>query len=447
MAKKENEKITVGGQIGKTETQTIVLSPTMRFGLDLGGWMSAIKNADAIDWPRRVRLIDMYEDIKLDTHVLSTTEKYISSILAAPLQFQRKGEVDDRIQDVIESPWFGKLLEDLVMSPWEGVGGSLFQFYRDEEWLKYDLVPRKHVDAKNRIICRNQHDTTGQSWDEFPNLLYVGNHRDIGRLAPLAYWVIVKRNNVGDWIELGEIFGRPLTDAVYDPNDTEARQKLVNDIANRGSMTAFIHPENTNISLLEANGLGGGSDLYERLHVISNSEISKAMLGNTLSTEVSDKGTQGLGIVQHEDQESIVGRAQRKLLHILNYELTDVLQNLGFNTKGGKFIFVPKRAKNLTADIDVDQKLMAIGVPLDDDYFYDYYGRPKPENYEELKAQLVAQRPGPMPPSVDPEGDDDPEDDPDGDGKPTPNDPKGKTIKNRLSDFFGGAPGKGALEW
>lgn len=104
MAKKENEKITVGGQIGKTETQTIVLSPTMRFGLDLGGWMSAIKNADAIDWPRRVRLIDMYEDIKLDTHVLSTTEKYISSILAAPLQFQRKGEVDDRIQDVIESP-------------------------------------------------------------------------------------------------------------------------------------------------------------------------------------------------------------------------------------------------------------------------------------------------------------------------------------------------------
>ncbi len=446
MAKKNKEVITpeiitVGGNLGKTSTQTIVLSPTVRFGLDLGGWMSAIKNADAIDWPRRVKLIDMYEDILLDTHVQSVIEKYKSTILAAPLQFHRRGKIDERIQEIIESPWFGNMLEDFIMESWTGVGGSLFQFYRDGQWLKYNLIPAKHVDPINRIIRCNQHDASGPSWDEFRNLLYIGKPRQIGKFASIAYWVIVKRNNVGDWIQLAEIFGRPLTDATYDPNDPEARQKLTNDIANRGAMTAFIHPDGTNLKLIEAAGLSGGADVYERLHVTSNSEISKMVLGNTLSTEVSDKGTQALGAVQHKDQEDVMDRAKRRLLDILNYELTDVFQNLGFNTKGGKFLFVPKPTKNLAADILVDQQLENIGVPLGDNYYYEYYGRPKPDNYAELKAQRSTP-PTPPPPVAGSDDDDDPEG-----NDPAPNDPKKKTIKNLLSDFFGGAPDKGALGW
>jgi hypothetical protein len=202
-------------------------------------------------------------------------------------------------------------------------------------------------------------------------------------------------------------------------------------------MTAFIHPDSTTLKLLEANGLTGGSNLYERLHVISNSEISKAMLGNTLSTEVSDKGTQGLGIVQHEDQETIIRRARNKVLHILNYELTDILHNFGYNVKGGKFLFVPNPAKNLVADIQVDEAFARLGVPLDDDYFYDNYGRPKPKNYDELKAQLLTPS-TPPPPAT---GSDD---DPEG-NKST--DPKKKNLKNRLSDFFAEALDTGALGW
>jgi hypothetical protein len=412
--------------------------------------MGAIKNADAIDWPRRTRLIDMYEDITTtDTHVMSVVEKYVASVLEQPLQFLRRGKEDDRIKELIESPWFWKLLEDFVMEPWTGVGGSLFQFYRDGEWLKYDRIAPKHVDATRRVVMRHQTDLTGVSWDEFPNLLHIGDARQIGKFAAIVYWVIVKRDNVGDWLELGEIFGRPLTDATYDAHDTEARQRLEYDLMHRGSMTAFIHPENTNLKLLEASGLTGGANLYERLHVIGNSEISKAMLGNTLSTEVSDKGTQGLGIVQHEDQETIINRARRRILHILNYELTDILQNFGYNTRGGKFLFVPTPAKNLVTDIQVDQGLVKIGVPLDDDYFYEYYGRPKPKNYDELKAQRATPPPAPTPPAGDPGNDDDPnpKDDPEGDDGAAPKGTKGKTFKNRLSGFFAGAPGKGALEW
>lgn len=37
-------------------------------------------------------------------------------------------------------------------------------------------------------------------------------------------------------------------------------------------------------------------------------------------------------------------------------------------------------------------KLSNLGVPLDDDYFYTTYGRPKPANYDALKSEMKAKQ-------------------------------------------------------
>ena len=94
------------------------------------------------------------------------------------------------MQEHIDSPWFNRFIEDLINDEWEGVGGSLFQFFLDDKgWIDYNLIPRKHVDAINRTILCNQTDLTGESWDDFSDLLYVGNPRQIGHLAVAAFWV------------------------------------------------------------------------------------------------------------------------------------------------------------------------------------------------------------------------------------------------------------------
>ena len=205
---KKSKRITAGGNIGQTSTQTIVLQPTRRGGLDVSAYMEAIRKAELIDFPRRAKLIDLYEDVMIDTHLFAVRRKQKAAILSTPIQFVRNGEPDERMQDYIDSPWFGRFIEDLIDDEWVGVGGSLFQFFRDKNgWIDYELIPRKHVDPINRTILRNQTDLIGTSWDEFSDLLYVGNPRQIGSLAVPAFWVILKRNNVADWAELGEIFG------------------------------------------------------------------------------------------------------------------------------------------------------------------------------------------------------------------------------------------------
>ena len=189
----------------------------------------------------------------LDSHLFAVRRKQKAAILSTPIQFLRDGEVDERMQEYIDSPWFNHFVEDLVDDEWEGVGGSLFQFYREQDgWINYELIPRKHVDAINRTILRNQTDLTGVSWGEFSDLLYVGNPRQIGSLAVPAFWVILKRNNVADWAELGEIFGRPIREGTYDAWDTNARDKLIEDIYNMGGSGVIIHPDGTKINLLQA---------------------------------------------------------------------------------------------------------------------------------------------------------------------------------------------------
>ncbi len=439
MSRKKNKRITTGGNIGRTPTQTIVLQPTRRGGLDVAVYMDSIRKAELIDFPRRAKLIDLYEDVMLDSHLFAVRRKQKAAILSTPIQFLRDGEVDERMQEYIDSPWFNHFVEDLVDDEWEGVGGSLFQFYREQDgWINYELIPRKHVDAINRTILRNQTDLTGVSWGEFSDLLYVGNPRQIGSLAVPAFWVILKRNNVADWAELGEIFGRPIREGTYDAWDTNARDKLIEDIYNMGGSGVIIHPDGTKINLLQASNISGGSDLYDRFTATCNAEISKAVNGNTLTTEAGDKGTQALGTVQQEGEVDIVFFIKRRILDILNYKVTDVFTSMGIDTSGGKFTFAPPKKKDPEKQVNIVCRLKnEAGLPISDDYLYEEFGIPKPDNYDELKA---ANRPA-APAAEEPaEGEDGEGADEDDLAKTETEPKKRRKFTDRVRDFFGRAP-------
>ncbi len=454
---KKDRRIVAGGQVNRQPDQTIIIQAPRRGGLDVSAYMTSIKNAENIDFPRRSKLLDLYEDVKIDSHLFAVLRKQKAAILASQIQFTRDGEVDEKIKEHIQSPWFSNFIEDIIDDEWIGVGGSLFQFYTDDNgWITYQLIDRKHVDASRRAILMHQEDIIGDSWDEFRNLLYIGNPHQIGNLAVPAFWVILKRNNVADWAELAEIFGRPIREGVYNAWDEKAREKLIEDIYNMGGAGIIVHPDGTKINLIKADNASGSGDLYEKFSTFCNNEISKAVNGNTLTTEAGDKGTQALGTVQQEGEKDIIWFIKKRILNILNYEVTDVFKAVGIDTDGGEFSFVQEKNKNLKERIDIDCKLKnEIGLPIDDEYFYEEYGIPKPENYDELKAQqqAAAQAAAAAQARQNDEPDDEPDDDPDDDGTdgPNPDDQKGKKDKkgilNALRSFFLGAPGEGALDW
>ena len=61
------------------------------------------------------------------------------------------------------------------------------------------------------------------------------------------------------------------------------------DAANAGSLAQFFHAKDTELKLTEAGNKTGSADVYERLCERCNNEISKLILGNTLTTEIVRK--------------------------------------------------------------------------------------------------------------------------------------------------------------
>lgn len=393
--KKKYNRIAATGNVGRLPeqagTKTIILTQPRRGNIDIGDYMTAIKAADNIDFPCWSKLYDIYEDILTDGHLSALIQKRKSSILNTPIEFKRNGKVDEEIGVQLRSPWFRNFLSDLDDTvQW---GTSTIQFFRNGEWLGYDLIPRKHVNPVKRIILRRQTDITGDSFDEYSDLITIGSPRDLGLLAKAAPYVIYKRNATADWAQFIELYGHPLKEGVYDGWDEEARTKMTDDLYNMGGSAVILHPKGTEIKIHDAGSKSASSDLYKSFIQYCNDELSKLELGNTLTTEAGEKGTQALGTV-HQSVEDKIERADRQMiLDVLNYELTDIFTNLGMNTAGGEFSFVVPQNKDLSARILIDTQLKNGGLPISDDYFYETYGIEKPKNYEELKKAKAARMP------------------------------------------------------
>lgn len=447
MSRKKNKNkpgiITVGGNFmapGQKKPNVIVLTQPKRFGLDIADYMSAIRAAENVDFSRRYKLYDLYSDILMDTHLTCVIEKRKNAVLCSDIEFQVNGKPDETVNEQIRSPWFNKLIGDIIDARFWGF--SLCQFYKEGEWVDYDLVPRKHVDPIKKLILRHQTDVTGLPWDKYTDLLFIGSPSDLGLLAKAAPWVIYKRNTTGDWSQFSEIFGMPIQEYIYDSDDEESRQRAMEDAANTGSLAQFFHAKDTEFKLTEARNKTGSADVYERLCERCNNEISKLVLGNTLTTESSENGTQALGTVHKKVEDKVAQADKNYVLNVLNYDMSDIFARMGINTAGGVFCFPEKKEIDSTTKLNIITTLKSnFNLPVSDDYLYEEFGVEKPDNYEQIKKEREEQPPHNNIPVQAPETKEEKD--------PEPTTAQKKSFRNWIASFFGKAPSDGgaALDW
>lgn len=384
---KKNTRITISGNIprpGQRQPAIIKLTQPKRFNIDTADFMTAIKAAENVDYTQRAKLYDLYNDILLDTHLSSVIDKRKAAILSSNIEFHRNGKPDEEINEQLFSPWFYRCVADILDARFWGF--SLLQFYKNDEWIDYDLVPRKHVDPIRKLILTRQTDIQGTSWEEFEDLLFIGGSTDLGLLARAAPWIIYKRNTAADWAQFSEVFGMPIQEYTYETDDEEARARALQDANSIGSLATFIHGKDTELQLREAGNKTGSAEVYDKFIECCNSEISKLILGNTLTTEASDTGTQALGTV-HKKVEEAVAKADREfVLNVLNYDMSEIFSHLGINTTGGKFCFSEKKNTDPDATMRILVQLhTTFGLPIDDDYIYETFGIEKPKDYDKQK--------------------------------------------------------------
>jgi len=404
---KQIAKKNADGQEINIITHQIDVRPWQRTTQNIPEWRSATQQAEST-MPNRVKLLNLYADVDLDGHVEAVTGKRRDAVKTANWAFvDKEGKPIDEINDLIDSIGFGEMLEEIVNSIFWGYSILEPTIYQAGASWEMDpgLLPRLNYRPEQGIIAYDPYSDKGINIREGiyqRTIMEVGRADDLGLYLKAAPYQILKRGGIGDWALFVQVFGNPIVDATWDGFDQTQRQALLDALGSLGAGGALVRPDGTNITLLERSGAANG-DLQDKLINRLNKEISKALLGSTETTEASNAS----GYAQsktHEGQDETKKESDITFTRrVLNSRFIRIMQSAGIDTKGGHFIvqgeeneLTQEQSFNIHKSLVVDMKL-----PIDDDFWYETYGVPKPENYNELRRQKEEAEPN-EPPANDP---------------------------------------------
>jgi phage gp29-like protein len=151
-----------------------------------------------------------------------------------------------------------------------------------------------------------------------------------GGLARAAGWSYLFKNYVlKDWITFAEVFGQPLRLGKYGAGATEAdKQALLSAVANIGTDAAAIIPDSMIIEFTEARQ-SGSAELYERFCEYLDRQVSKAVLGQTLTTELPrGSGSRAAAQVHDAVRRDILASDARRLGDTLTRDLIKPIVDL-----------------------------------------------------------------------------------------------------------------------
>jgi phage gp29-like protein len=152
-------------------------------------------------------------------------------------------------------------------------------------------------------------------------------------------------------------------------------------------------PKQATFKMLDGKASNGDGKLQGGFKDACNEEMAIKILGNTETTSASKSSGYAQSKEHGEQQDEIIASDLIFVENELNSEhFLNILKSYGFDVEGGEFEYeldlnLAKLKLRMEIDFKVSEK-----VPVEDDYWYDTYGIPKPKNYEALKKEMEAKK-------------------------------------------------------
>ena len=438
--KKDNTTAKTADKKSNVVFQEIRLVAPDRHRKDVGSLSQAVRRAEAVEVPNRAKLMDLYHDIvTIDGHLSGLLEKRTKSVTNKRLMFiDKAGKKVDEMDALINSSKFERLIEVFMERIYYGCAAVEFVV-----GAKFDFneIDRRHIRPEKREIAIWQHDTEGVSVDGLPMVMLIGEPYELGKLLQCSMYALYKRSGFGDFAQYVEIFGQPVRVVKYDAYDKKTQDDLRHTLDESGSSLVMMIPKQADFEMLDGKTSNGDGGLQERLINCCNQEMSVAILGNSETTTSSSSSGYAQAEVHAGQQEQLTKSDMRYIANLLNSEfMFNILAGYGYPVEGGHFEFeVEKNLGELKARLDIDTQL-ANRIPIDDDYFYETYGIPKPDNYDQLKQEQEERRQATLDALRNAKTDDSDDDKKKKTEGKEGKDEKGGKLYSALADFFGFAP-------
>ncbi len=214
-----------------------------------------------------------------------------------------------------------------------------------------------------------------------------------GVLRVVTWMYLFKNYSVKDWVAFAEVYGMPLRLGKYESTASkEDREALIKAIRSLGTDAAGVISKSTEIEFVEAVK-NSGRDVYDLLAGFCNAEMSKAVLGQTLTTQQGDSGSYSLGQV-HDKVRGDLLRADCELVaKSLRRDLIRPLVgfNFGWETLLPWFKFHYEEPEDLVSEATKVKTLTDAGVKtIPVSWVHEKFNIPVPVDGEETIGSDVS---------------------------------------------------------
>lgn len=360
-------------------------------------------------------LMELFQEIEeKDAHLAAILQTRKLAVQNLPLEIQAASE-DARDQEIaafVEEqfdaiPDFHADLLDLLDAIAKGYSAAEIHWeYQNKTAVVADLewIPAKAISFVNSstpliITEANGSGITPPPWKIIFHR-YRGRSGDVcrgGVLRPCTLMYLLKAYNWKFWAIFNEVFGMPLRVGKYGQSASkEDRQALKDAMKSLGTDAYAVISENTAIEFVEAAKASGGKLLpYQILIQVANNEMSKAVLGQTLTTDTAGgTGTYAAGAVHEQVRQDLVEADAKDLAAVLRDQLVRPLVgfNYGWDIPLPKVLLVVQEAIDFKMESEAIKNFAAAGLRIPASYCYQRYGIPEPKDDEEvLKGPAITQ--------------------------------------------------------
>lgn len=375
LGRKEIKKSEALNMIGKIMQVTNQLTQK-----EIKHWRLANQYAIDVEYPNRALLYQIYDDAMHDLHLKGAIRNRKLAVMGKPFRLvDKNGKPDTDATNLLTKKWFREFVSLALDSKF--YGHSLIQFgdiIREDKNIYFkeiELVPRHHVSPEYGTLLVNASDdpSKGIPYRGTPMMdwaIEVGGKRDLGELNSVAKETISKKYVLQFWDAFAEIFGMPIRMATTTSRDPKDKAAIENMLDQMGSAAWGLFPEGTSIELIGSKQTDA-YEVYDKRVERANSEISKAILGQTMTM---DDGSSLSQAQVHENVADDINDADRTFIHdVINDDLIPLLIKHGWPLEGLRFEWDDSYNYNEEEMRQIEQMLLN-HYDVDPNYFMEKYG-------------------------------------------------------------------------
>ena len=379
------------------------------------------READAGDVLRQMELFEEMEE--KDPHLFSQLQTRKNAVTGLDFEIipfsddPRDKEIADFVEEQlngIES--FEDVETDLLDAIGKGFAVSEIMWGYDEGHVVVQEIKPRH---QKRFFWDSIDDSFKVRTQETPEGILLPGNKFIfhkykarsghpsraGILRVVAWMYLFKNYDLKDWVSFAEVYGLPLRLGKYAPGASDAdKSALMQALIQIGADAAGIIPDGTTIDFITTEKTSS-SDLYERLARYCDEQISKAVLGQTLTSD-SGGGSYAQSKTHNDVRHDLTVADCKALASTLRRDLIRplVLFNFGEDKRIPKIRFDCEESEDLTQTANIlDVLIGKIGLRVPTSFIYKKFSIPEPEEDEEIaKPTHQTAGPGLLPFKLDP---------------------------------------------